>query len=146
MRLDGKTITVGVTGGIAVYKTCELISRLRKSGAAVYVVMTKNATEFVRPLTFETLSCNRVVVDTFDRDFEWEVEHVSLAKKSDLFVVAPCTANFLAKYNAGHCRRFFVYYDNGYALSGAAGTGNEYRYARKRRDSQKYFRSRKTRG
>lgn len=101
MRLDGKTITVGVTGGIAVYKTCELISRLRKSGAAVYVVMTKNATEFVRPLTFETLSCNRVVVDTFDRDFEWEVEHVSLAKKSDLFVVAPCTANFLAKYNAG---------------------------------------------
>ena len=101
MRLDGKTITVGVTGGIAVYKTCELISRLRKSGAAVYVVMTKNATEFVRPLTFETLSGNRVVVDTFDRDFEWEVEHVSLAKKSDAFVVAPCTANFLAKYNAG---------------------------------------------
>lgn len=101
MRLDGKTITVGVTGGIAVYKTCELISRLRKSGAAVHVVMTKNATEFVCPLTFETLSCNRVVVDTFDRDFEWEVEHVSLAKKSDLFVVAPCTADFLAKFNAG---------------------------------------------
>lgn len=101
MRLDGKTITVGVTGGIAVYKTCELVSRLRKSGAAVFVVMTENATEFVSPLTFETLSGNRAVIDTFARDFEWEVEHVSLAKKSDLFVVAPCTANFLAKYNAG---------------------------------------------
>ena len=63
--------------------------------------MTKNATEFVNPLTFETLSDNRVVTDTFARDFEWEVEHVSLAKKSDIFVVAPCTANFLAKYNAG---------------------------------------------
>ena len=101
MRLDGKTITVGVTGGIAVYKTCELVSRLRKAGANVFVVMTKNATEFVNPLTFETLSDNRVVTDTFARDFEWEVEHVSLAKKSDIFVVAPCTANFLAKYNAG---------------------------------------------
>lgn len=101
MRLDGKTITVGVTGGIAAYKTCELVSRLRKSGAAVHVVMTKNATQFVSPLTFETLSSNRVVVDTFDRDFEWEVEHVSLAKKSDLFVVAPCTANFIGKMVAG---------------------------------------------
>lgn len=101
MRLDGKTITVGVTGGIAAYKTCELVSRLRKSGAAVHVVMTKNATRFVAPLTFETLSSNRVVVDTFDRNFEWEVEHVSLAKKSDLFVVAPCTANFIGKMVAG---------------------------------------------
>ena len=101
MRLDGKTITVGVTGGIAAYKSCELVSRLRKSGAAVYVVMTKNATEFVSPLTFETLSENRVVYDMFDRDFEWEVEHVSLAKKSDLFVVAPCTANFIGKMSAG---------------------------------------------
>lgn len=101
MRLDGKVITVGVTGGIAVYKVCELVSRLRKEGASVHVVMTKHATEFVSPLTFETLSNNRVVVDMFDRDFEWEVEHVSLAKKSDIFVVAPCTANFMGKYAGG---------------------------------------------
>ena len=101
MRLDGKTVTIGVTGGIAAYKTCELVSRLRKSGAAVYVVMTENAARFVSPLTFETLSGNRVVKDTFARDFEWEVEHVSLAKKSDLFAVAPCTADVIAKMAAG---------------------------------------------
>ena len=101
MRLDGKTVTIGVTGGIAAYKTCELVSRLRKSGAAVYVVMTENAARFVSPLTFETLSGNRVVKDTFARDFEWEVEHVSLAKKSDLFAVVPCTADVIAKMAAG---------------------------------------------
>jgi len=101
LRLDGKTITVGVTGGIAVYKVCELVSRLRKAGADVHVVMTQHATEFVSPLTFETLSANRVVCDMFDRDFEWEVEHVSLAKQSDLFVVAPCTANFIGKMASG---------------------------------------------
>ena len=70
MRLDGKTITVGVSGGIAAYKTCDLVSRLRKSGASVNVVMTKNAARFVTPLTFETLSSNRVITDTFDRNFE----------------------------------------------------------------------------
>ena len=101
MRLDGKTITVGVSGGIAAYKTCDLVSRLRKSGASVNVVMTKNAARFVTPLTFETLSSNRVITDTFDRNFEWEVEHVSLAKKTQLFVIAPCTANVLAKLAAG---------------------------------------------
>lgn len=101
MSFYGKTITVGITGGIAVYKVCEVVSRLRKSGADVHVVMTKNATEFVSKLTFETLSGNRVTVDMFDRNFEWEVEHVSLAKKSDLFVVAPCTANFIGKYVSG---------------------------------------------
>ena len=97
MNLSGKNAVVCVTGGIAAYKTCHVVSSLRKAGARVFVVMTKNATEFVTPLTFETLSGNRVVTDTFDRDFEWEVEHVSLAKKADIFIVAPMTADFAAK-------------------------------------------------
>ncbi|MBE5733069.1 MAG: bifunctional phosphopantothenoylcysteine decarboxylase/phosphopantothenate--cysteine ligase CoaBC [Clostridiales bacterium] len=101
MNLKGKNVVIGVTGGIAVYKMCEVVSSLRKRGADVFVVMTKNATEFVSPLTFETLSNNRVVTDMFDRDREWEVEHISLAKKADIFVVAPATANFVGKFASG---------------------------------------------
>ncbi len=101
MNLKGKNVVIGVTGGIAVYKMCEVVSSLRKRGADVFVVMTKNATEFVSPLTFETLSNNRVVTDMFDRDREWEVEHISLAKKADVFVVAPATANFVGKFASG---------------------------------------------
>lgn len=101
MNLRGRNIVIGVTGGIAAYKVCYVVSALKKAGADVFVVMTKNATEFVGPLTFETLSGNRVITDTFDRDFEWEVEHVSLAKKADVFVVAPCTADFAGKLAAG---------------------------------------------
>ena len=101
MNLKGKNIVVGVTAGIAAYKVCYVVSALKKAGAEVFVVMTENATQFVRPLTFETLSGNRVIVDTFDRDFEWEVEHVSLAKKADLFLVAPCTADFAGKLANG---------------------------------------------
>ncbi len=101
MNLKGKTVVVGVTGGIAAYKICYVVSSLKKMGASVHVAMTKNATEFVTPLTFETLSGNRVTVDTFDRDFEWEVEHVSLAKKADLFLVAPCSADFAGKLANG---------------------------------------------
>ncbi len=101
MNLSGKNAVVCVTGGIAAYKTCHVVSSLRKAGARVFVVMTKNATEFVTPLTFETLSGNRVVTDTFDRDFEWEVEHVSLAKKADIFIVAPMTADLAAKLARG---------------------------------------------
>ena len=99
--LSGKTVVVGVCGGIAAYKVCELVSRLKKANADVYVVMTKNATEFVTPLTFETLSGNRVVCDMFDRDFPWEVEHISLAKKADIFVIAPATANVIAEVAHG---------------------------------------------
>lgn len=99
--LEGKSVVVGVTGGIAVYKMCDFVSRLKKEGADVNVVMTANATRFVAPLTFETLSGNRVISDMFDRDFPWEVEHISLAKKADVFVVAPCTANFMAKLVTG---------------------------------------------
>ena len=87
--LDGKTIVFGVTGGIAAYKSCEAVSRLKKLGATVCVIMTKNATEFVAPMTFETLSNQPCVVDTFARPERWEVEHVSLAKRADLFVFSP---------------------------------------------------------
>lgn len=99
--LDGKTIVFGVTGGIAAYKSCEAVSRLKKLGATVCVIMTKNATEFVAPLTFETLSNQPCVVDTFARPERWEVEHVSLAKRADLFVIAPATANIMAKLAHG---------------------------------------------
>jgi len=95
--LSQKTVVLCVTGGIAAYKACDLTSKLRHEGAQVRVLMTKSATEFVSPITFETLSSNRVVVDTFDRDFAWEVEHISLAKAADVFVIAPATANVIAK-------------------------------------------------
>lgn len=100
-RLDGKTVIVGVCGGIAAYKTCSLVSKLTQLGADVHVVMTAHATEFVAPLTFETLAHNRVTVDMFDRNFAWETKHISLAKKADLMVVAPATANVIAKLACG---------------------------------------------
>ena len=99
--LDGKCVVLGVTGGIAAYKSCEVVSRLRKQGAKVHVVMTKNACEFVAPLTFETLSNNPCISDTFARPERWEVEHVALAKQADLFLIAPATANILAKMAHG---------------------------------------------
>ena len=99
--LDGKTVVLGVTGGIAAYKSCEVVSRLRKQGAQVFVIMTKNACQFVAPMTFETLSNNPCVNDTFERPERWEVEHVALAKKADLFVIAPATANIMAKMAHG---------------------------------------------
>ncbi len=101
MNLDGKQIVLGVTGGIAAYKACDLTSRLKKAGAQVYVILTKNACQFVSPLTFETLSNHPAVTDTFARPETWEVEHVALAKKADLFVIAPATANILAKMACG---------------------------------------------
>ena len=99
--LAGRTIVLGVTGGIAAYKSCHVVSRLVKAGAHVYVVMTKNACEFVTPLTFETLSRNPVAVDTFARPDTWEVEHIALAKRAELFVIAPATANIIAKLAQG---------------------------------------------
>ena len=101
MPLQGKHVVLGVTGGIAAYKACELASRLRKAGAQVHVIMTKNACEFVRPLTFETLTNHPVVTDTFARPETWEVEHIALAKRADVFVIAPATANILAKMACG---------------------------------------------
>lgn len=95
--LSGKSVVLGVTGGIAAYKAAGVVSRLKKLGASVDVVMTKNATQFVTPLTFETLSNRPVTVDTFARDHSFEVEHVALAQKADLMIVAPATANVMAK-------------------------------------------------
>lgn len=101
MAFQGKNVVLGVTGGIAAYKACEICSRLRKAGAQVYVIMTKNACEFVSPLTFETLSNHPVVTDTFKRPDTWEVEHIALAKRADVFVIAPATANIMAKMAHG---------------------------------------------
>lgn len=96
-----KTVILGVTGGIAAYKACEVVSRLRKLNYDVRVVMSQNATEFVTPLTFETLSNYRVVTDMFDKERSYDVEHISYAKLADAFVVAPATANFIGKYAEG---------------------------------------------
>ncbi len=98
---SGKTLLIGVSGGIAAYKTAALVSELVKQGGDVHVLMTANATNFVAPLTFETLTGNRVLIDTFDRNFQWNVQHVSLAKRADAFLVAPATANIIAKLNHG---------------------------------------------
>lgn len=95
--LSGKSVVLCVTGGIAAYKAADIISTLRKKGANVFVIMTKSATEFITPLTLEVLSGNRVVTDMFSRDFTWEVEHISLAKRADVFVIAPATANVIGK-------------------------------------------------
>ena len=103
MKLSGKTVVVGVSAGIAAYKTCYLVSHLGQEGAEVHVIMTPNARHFVDPLTFETLSGNKCISDTFDRDFEFDVKHVSIAKKADLFMVAPATADVLAKMACGIC-------------------------------------------
>ena len=97
MNMKGKTVVIGITGGIAAYKMAQVCSDLIKKGVDVHVIMTKNATEFIAPLVFETLTNNRVSVDTFDRNFQWNVQHVSLAKKADVFLVAPATANIMAK-------------------------------------------------
>ncbi len=94
-------IVLGVTGGIAAYKTVEVVSRLNKLGANVDVIMTQNATQFVTPLTFETISHRPVTLDTFKREQSWEVGHVALAQKADLVLVAPATANLLAKMALG---------------------------------------------
>ena len=101
--LTGKTIVLGVTGSIAAYKTANLASMLVKLNADVHVIMTQNATQFITPMTFETLTNNKCIVDTFDRNFNYEVKHVSLAKRGDLFMVAPCTANVIGKVAGGIC-------------------------------------------
>lgn len=99
--LAGKKILVGVTGGIAAYKTVEVISRLRKLHAEVHVAMTKSATEFIAPLTLRSLSANPVYVDMFDEPKLWNVEHIALAEHVDVVIVAPATANILAKMAIG---------------------------------------------
>ena len=100
-NLQGKCVLLGITGGIAAYKMANVASGLRKAGATVHVIMTENATKFITPLTFETLTNNRCVVDTFARDFQYDVKHISLAKAADLILIAPATANVIAKIANG---------------------------------------------
>ena len=99
--LHNKTIVIGVTGGIAAYKACDVVSKLRKRGASVYVIMTEAASKFVAPLTFQTLSNHFVVSDMFAEQKTWEVEHISLAKKADLMVIVPATADIIGKLATG---------------------------------------------
>lgn len=101
--LNGKTIVLGVTGSIAAYKIANLASMLVKRKANVQVIMTRNACNFITPTTFETLTGNKCLVDTFDRNFQFQVEHIALAKKADIFLVAPATANIIGKMAAGIC-------------------------------------------
>ena len=99
--LTGKTVVLGVTGSIAAYKMANLTSMLVKQHADVYVLMTKNATNFIHPITFETLTNHKTLVDTFDRNFNYNIEHVSLAKKADIVLVAPASANVIGKIANG---------------------------------------------
>lgn len=99
--LNGKTVVIGITGSIAAYKIADLVSQLIKLRADVHVIMTENATHFINPITFETLTNNKCLIDTFDRNFEFHVEHISLAKKADVFMIAPASANIIGKIANG---------------------------------------------
>ena len=99
--LEGKTVLLGVTGSIAAYKITYLASTLKKQQADVHVLMTRNATNFINPITFETLTGNKCLVDTFDRNFQFQVEHVSIAKKADVVMIAPASANVIGKLAHG---------------------------------------------
>ena len=101
MNLQGKTVVLGITGGIAAYKMPNVAHALVKLGADVHVLMTKNATEFITPLVFETLTNRRCIVDTFDRNFQYDVAHISLANAANLLLIAPATANVIAKVAHG---------------------------------------------
>mgnify|MGYP000948675847 FL=1 len=99
--MNKKTVILGVTGGIAAYKACEIASRLIKLNINVQVVMTKSAQEFVRPLVFQSLTNQPVVTDMFERPSTWDIEHISIAQKADLFLIAPATANIIGKVANG---------------------------------------------
>ena len=99
--LTNKTVLLGVTGGIAAYKMADVASSLVKLGANVHVIMTKNATNFINPITFETLTSHKCIIDTFDRNFDFKVEHISLAKAADVVLIAPATADVIGKIANG---------------------------------------------
>ena len=99
--LKDKTVVLGITGSIAAYKMASVASRLKKLGVNVEVIMTCNATQFITPVTFEAITGNRCITDTFDRNFDFNIEHISLAKKADLFMVAPASANIIGKIANG---------------------------------------------
>ena len=100
-NLSGKCVVLGVTGGIAAYKMANTASALKKCGADVHVIMTKNAANFITPITFETLTGRKCLIDTFDRNFQYDVTHISLAKAADLILIAPATADIIAKMACG---------------------------------------------
>ena len=127
MLLKGKKIVLGVTGGIAVYKAVDLVSRLRKQGAEVRVVMTEHARQFVTPLTFKEISGNAVATSMWNSNQEFNVEHIALANWADVFVVAPATANIIAKM-ARSCRRSAFYNFTGRSGTDHRLSGDEYRY------------------
>lgn len=99
--LTGKTVIVGVTGSIAAYKAAYLVRILKNQNANVHVIMTENGAKFISPLTFETLTGNKCHIDTFDRNFQFDARHISLAKSADLIIVAPASADFIAKASHG---------------------------------------------
>lgn len=99
--LKGKTVVLGVSGGIASYKILNLVSILIKNGCNVHVIMTKNAVNFINPITFEELTGNRCLIDTFDRNFQHNIEHIALSKKANLVMIAPATANIIGKITHG---------------------------------------------
>ena len=99
--MNGKTVVLAVTGGIAAYKSATLVRDMRRAGADVYVIMTEHATRFVTPLTFETLSRHKVATDSFDGVNQWDMEHIALADCADLLLVAPATANIISKAACG---------------------------------------------
>lgn len=101
MKLKGKNIIIGVSGGIAAYKSCDIVRHLTKNGANVECILTKNAKEFITPLTLQTLSKNKVYSDMFEDPKEWEINHISLAQKADVIVIAPATADTIAKLAQG---------------------------------------------
>ena len=126
--LKGKTVLLGITGSIAAYKIAYLASALHKLHADVHVLMTENATNFINPITFETLTGNKCLVDTFDRNFQFQVEHVSIAKKADVVMIAPASANVIRKAGQRPCGRYAHHYGNGLQVSEDPCTSHEYRH------------------
>ena len=121
--LEGKTVLLGVTGSIAAYKIAYLASTLKKQQADVHVLMTRNATNFINPITFETLTGNKCLVDTFDRNFQFQVEHVSIAKKADVVMIAPASANVIG-------RRYAYNHHYGMQMQEIYFSCNEHQYVR----------------
>ena len=105
-----KTVVIGVTGGIAAYKALDVISRLKKENVEVHVIMTKSAIEFINPISFQALSQNMVIHDMFEEPKAWEIQHISITKKADLFVVVPATANIIGKVANGIADDMLLYY------------------------------------
>ncbi len=101
--VKGKNIILGVTASIAIYKACDIIRRLKSEGFSVTVILTREAEEFIKPVLFQTLSGNKVYRGLFDEPVAWEIEHISLAQKADLLLIAPATANIIAKIASGIC-------------------------------------------